>query len=132
MEDKNYELYDKIVGTIVQNVIAESNLSNGDIVLWDLEPYNALDRLYYNVACLVSDIYDKQIYIETTLLNYLKIKMKNRKRKNLHWVWRKHTNLPNECKTSVYIIMEHVRQYYDIPIETFDKINKEYYENTNN
>ena len=64
--------------------------------------------------------------------DYLKFKWKNKKRKNLHWVWRKHTSLPENCKTSVYIIMDYVREYYKIPIETFDKILKEYYENTDN
>ena len=33
-------------------------------------------------------------------IDYLKFKIANKKRKNLHWVWRKHTSLPEECKTS--------------------------------
>lgn len=130
MELKTNKEYDAIVGTIMQNVLAESQRANGKIVLWDFHKDNPTDRLYYYAACLISDIYDKQIYIEMKLFDYLKFKRINKKRKNLHWVWRKHTSLPKECKTSVYIIMDYVRSYYNIPIETFDKINKEYYENT--
>ena len=123
--------YDKIVGTIMQNILAESNIAGGKIVLWDFQPDNAMDRLYYHVACIISDIYNKQIYLEMKLWDYLKFWKANRKRRNLNWVWRKHTNLPEESKTSVYILMEFVREYYQVPVEIFDEINKEYYENTN-
>ena len=125
-------LNDKIVGTIFQNVLAESNMAKNKVVLWDFHPVNSIDRLYYHVACLVSDIYNKDMYLEMKFFDYLKFKWKNKKRKNLHWVWRKHTSLPEDCKTSVYIIMDYVREYYKIPIETFDKILKEYYEDTDN
>ena len=132
MELKTNKEYDKIVGTIFQNVLAESNMAKNKVVLWDFHPVNSIDRLYYHVACLVSDIYNKDMYLEMKFFDYLKFKWKNKKRKNLHWVWRKHTSLPEDCKTSVYIIMDYVREYYKIPIETFDKILKEYYEDTDN
>lgn len=132
MELKTNKEYDQIVGTIFQNVLAESNMAKNKVVLWDFHPVNSIDRLYYHVACLVSDIYNKDMYLEMKFFDYLKFKWKNRKRKNLHWVWRKHTSLPVSYRTSVYIIMDYVRKYYDIPIETFDDILKEYYENTDN
>lgn len=132
MELKTNKEYDQIVGTIMQNVLAESNRAGGKIVLWDFQPTNSIDRLYYHVACIVSDIYDKQVYLEMGFIDYLKFKIANKKRKNLHWVWRKYTSLPEECKTSVYILMDFIREYYNTPIETFDKINKEYYENIDN
>ena len=124
--------YDKIVGTIMQNVIAESNLAGGKVVLWDFHPENAVDRLYYYVACIVADLYDKQMYLEMTLWRFIKFKFKNRKRKNIHWVNRRHTSLPPECQTSVFIIMDCVREFQGIDINIFDDINKEYYENTDN
>ena len=131
MELKTNKEYDKIVGTIMQNVLAESNRTGGKIVLWDFHPVNNIDRLYYYVACLISDIYNKDVYLEMKFWDYLKFRKANKKRKNLHWVWRKHTNIPEEGKTSVYILMDFVRNYYNIPIETFDDILKEYYENAN-
>lgn len=132
MELETNKEYDKIIGTIMQNVLAESNRANGKIVLWDFHPINSIDRLYYHVACLISDIYNEDIYLEMKLWDYLKFRKANKKRKNLHWVWRNHTNLPEESKTSVYILMDFIREYYNISIETFDDILKEYYENTNN
>jgi len=131
MELKTNKEYDAIVGTIMQNVLAESHRADGKIVLWDFQHDQPMDKLYYHAACLISDIYNKQIYLEMKLFDYLKFKKANKKRKNLHWVWRKHNSLPDDCKTSVYIIMDFIRDYYNIPIETFEEINKEYYENTN-
>ena len=131
MELKTNKEYDAIVGTIMQNVLAESHRADGKIVLWDFQQDQPMDRLYYHVACLISDIYNQQIYLEMKLFDYLKFKKANKKRKNLHWVWRKHNSLPDECKTSVYIIMDFIRSYYDIPVKTFEEINKEYYENSN-
>ena len=132
MEFETNKTYDQIVATIMQNVLAESNRANGKIVLWDFHPVNAVDRLYYHVACIVADIYNKDVYLEMKLFEYLKFRFKNRKRKNIHWIWRTHTSLPEECKTSVFILMEFVRNYYDIPMSTYEDILKEYYENTNN
>ena len=132
MEAETNNLYDKIVGTIMQNVIAESNRAGGKIVLWDFHPEYALDRLYYYVACMVADIYKEDIYLEMSLFNYLKFKRTNKKRKNLHWVWRKHTSISTECQTSVYILMDFIREYYDISVDVFNNIVKEYYENTDN
>ena len=120
--------YDQIVGTIMQNIIAETNRANGKVVLWDFQPKSATDRLYYYVACIVADLYDKQIYLEMGLFDYLKFKKANKRRKNIHWVWRKFTLLPEEAKTSVYIIMSYISEYYSISMDIFDKINKEYYE----
>jgi hypothetical protein len=132
MEAETNNLYDKIVGTIMQNVIAESNRADGKVILWDFHPAYGIDRLYYYVACMVADIYKEDIYLEMSLFDYLKFKWKNKKRKNLHWVWRKHTSIPTDCRTSVYILMDFIREYYDIPITIFDDIVKEYYENTDN
>lgn len=124
--------YDQIVSTIMQNVLAESNRANGKIVLWDFHPVNAIDRLYYHVACVVSDIYGKDIYLEMKLFDYLKFRFKNKKRKNLKWVCRSYTSLPEESKTSVFIIMDFIRNYYHIPLSAFEDILKEYYEDTDN
>lgn len=132
MEAETNNLYDKIIGTIMQNVIAESNRAGGKVVLWDFHPEYAVDHLYYYVACIVADIYKEEMYLEMNLFEYLKFKRANKKRKNLHWVWRKHTSLPAECKTSVYILMDFVREFYDISVSVFADIIKEYYENTDN
>lgn len=127
MELKTNQQYDEIIALLMQNVLAESNRAGGQVVLWDFQPSNAIDRVYYHAACNIADIYDKQIYLEMKLWDYLKFKYKNRQRKNLHWVSRKHTNIPAAARTSVYIIVDHVRNYLDIPLSIFDDILKEYY-----
>ena len=120
--------YDEIIAKLMQNILAEANRADGKIVLWDFQPTNTLDRLYYHVACIVADLFEKDIYLEMSFWEYLRFKHKNKNRKNLHWVWRKHTKLPDECKTSIYIIVECVREYFKVPITIFDDILKEYYE----
>ena len=119
--------YDEIVGTIMQNVIAEMNRSDGRIVLWDFQHNQDMDRLYYNIACIVADLYDKQIYLQMPLLQYLKFKYVHRKRKNIHWISRKCKWLKDENKTSIFIIMDFVRAHYGINMTLFKDINEEYY-----
>ena len=119
--------YDEIVGTIMQNVIAEMNRSDGRIVLWDFQHNQDMDRLYYNIACIVADLYDKQIYLQMPLLQYLRFKYVHRKRKNIHWISRKCKWLKDENKTSIFIIMDFVRAHYGINRTLFKDINEEYY-----
>ena len=119
--------YDTIVATIIQNVIAEMNRTNGRIVLWDFQQNQDTDRLYYNVACIVADLSNKDIYIQMPLLQYLKFKLTRRKRKNIHWIGRNCKWLTDDNKTSVYIIMDFVREHYGIDMKVFKDINDEYY-----
>ena len=127
MELETNKQYDEIVGTIIQNVLSQSNFSKGTIVLWDFQLSVSIDRLYYNVACIVADMFDKQIYLQMPFFEYIKFKYKRRKRKNLHWISRKADWISIEAKTSVYIIMDYVREFYDINVQVFEDINNEYY-----
>lgn len=127
--DKETEIeYNRIVGTIMQNVLAERNIAN-KIILWDFQESQPMDRLYFNVTSIVADMGKECMYIQMPLFTYLKMKWKRRKtRKNLHWcgplMARK---LPDKAKTSVYIIMDCVREYYNITPEVFEAINNEFY-----
>lgn len=128
MDTEKQKQYDEIIGTIVQNVLAEYKIA-GKIILWDFQEDKDLDRLYFNVAALVSDIKAEPIYLQMPLFTYLKMKWKRRKtRKNLRYITRwAAQELPEQSKTSVYVLMDFVREYYNIPIETFKEINDEYY-----
>ena len=119
--------YDEIVSKIIQNIINQSTYTNNEIVLWDFKQTKHTDRLYFNVACIVADMFDKQIYLQMPFFEYIKFKYKRRKRKNLHWVGRNAKWVSNEGKTSVYIIMEFIREYFDISEKLFADINNEYY-----
>lgn len=120
--------YDEIIGTIIQNVISERRIA-GKIVLWDFQESQAMDRLYFNVASIVSDMNGEKLYIQAPLLTYLEMKWKRRKsRKNLRWCGPLMARqLPDEAKTSIYIIMDCVREYHDIAFEVFEEINNEFY-----
>lgn len=120
--------YDEIVGTIIQNVLSERSIA-GKIVLWDFQESQAMDRLYFNVASIISDMNGEKLYIQAPLLTYLEMKWKRRKsRKNLRWCGPLSARqLPDDAKTSVYIIMDYIRGYYNEPYEIFEEINSEFY-----
>ena len=119
--------YDEIVTKIVQNIINQSAYADKKIILWDFQQTAPMDRLYYNVACLVADLFDFPIYLQMPFFEYLKFKRKRKTRKNLHWVRRNADWVCAECKTSVYIIMDFIREYFDINPSVFEEINDAYY-----
>ena len=53
--EANNKQYDEIVATIMANVLSERKIA-GKIVLWDFQSNESLDRLYFNVASIVSDM----------------------------------------------------------------------------
>lgn len=127
--DRETEIkYNQIVGTIMQNVLAERNIAN-KIVLWDFQESQPMDRLYFNVASIVADMGKERMYIQMPLFAYLKMKWKRRKtRKNLRWCGPLMSKkLPDKAKTSVYIIVDCVREYYNESYDIFEKINNEFY-----
>lgn len=127
MEDK-FNLYDKIVNSILMNVYSERQRA-GKIVLWDFYPKDDVEMLYYNISAIVSDIEHDYIYLDLGLIDYLKFKWKKRKgRKNLRRLTNRIKNkLPQDSKTSVYILMDYVKSYYNVDMNTLRNINKEYY-----
>ena len=98
--------YDEIVRTIMQNVLAERNIANR-IVLWDFQEEQAMDKLYFNVASIIADIYKENIYLQMPLIPYLKMKWRRRKgRKNLRWIGHFRANqLPEDAKKDIYDII---------------------------
>jgi hypothetical protein len=121
-------LYDEVVATIMSNIIVE-RFRCGKIVLWDFQEDNDWDRLYFNVAAIVADMNHEAIYLQMPYHKYLKMKWRRRKqRKNLRYLysWRAY-NVPPENKTSVYIIMDFVREYHKLPESYFKEINDKYY-----
>ena len=127
--DRETEIkYNQIVGTILQNVLAERNITD-KIILWDFQESQSMDRLYFNVASIVADMGKERMYLQMPFFTYLKMKWKRRKtRKNLRWCGPLMAHkLPDEAKTSVYILMDYVREYHDVSYDTFEKINNEFY-----
>lgn len=120
--------YDTVVGTIMSNVIVERQRC-GKIILWDFQEDNDWDRLYFNVAAIVADMNRELIYLQMPFWEYVKMKWKRRKqRKNLRYLSRSRAeNVPIENRTSIYIIMSFVAEFYNLPQSYFGEINKAYY-----
>ena len=121
--------YNQIVATIMANVLSERKIA-GKIVLWDFQQDSSADRLYFNVASIVSDKEKENIYLQMSFIDYLKLKWQFRKvRRNLRWcsplIARE---LSDESKTSLYLIMDYIRDYYAEPnFDIFKQIQDEFY-----
>ncbi len=129
MEDKaKFGHYDEIVNTILMNVLVERKRCN-KILLWDFTPDLPADKLYFNIAAIVADMNKECIYLNMPFLGYLKFKWKRRKsRKNLRYFGPiRSKRLNNECKTSIYLIMDFVAERMGITHNLFKEINDEYY-----
>ena len=129
MDDKQkYAHYDEVVKTILTNILVERKRCD-KILLWDFNPVDPADRLYFNVAAIVADLNKEPIYLNMPLIDYLLFKWKRRKsRKNLRYFGpNKAAALDNEHKTSVYILMSFIAEQMDIDYALFDEINQEYY-----
>ena len=129
MEDKDkYGRYDEIVNTILRNILVERERC-GKILLWDFNPVDHGDRLYFNVAAIVADLNKEPIYLNMPLFDYLKFKWKRRKsRKNLRYFGPNHAaKLDDEHKTSIYLITDFVCEQLNVSRDLLKEINDTYY-----
>ena len=127
MEDK-YKQYDKVVNTIMINILVERERC-GMFLLYDFNPKDDADILYYNVTTAAADLRKENVYLNMSLLDYIKFR-KNRakKRSNLRWFNPfKMKKLTDEQKTSIYLIMSYIKEQLDIDYTLFGEINNEYY-----
>lgn len=125
---QKYAEYDNVVRTIMTNVLVERERC-GKFLLYDFKGNNGAEKLYFNVTAVAADLRKEAIYMDMPLMTYIKFWLKRRKnRKNLRWLGpiRKH-KLDNEYKTSVYILMDFIREQLNISEELYDDINNEYY-----
>ena len=127
MEDR-YAEYDKVVQTIMTNVLVERERC-GKFLLYDFQPLMDADKLYFNIATVAADLRDENIYLNMPLKDYISFRKKRgKKRRNLRWFGpiQKHF-LEDEHKTSIYIIMEFIKQTLELPSGMFKEINDTYY-----
>ena len=69
MEDK-YTQYDNVVSTIMTNILIERERC-GKYILYDFQPSNDADKLYFNVATIATDLYREKIYLGMPLLDFI-------------------------------------------------------------
>ena len=127
MEDK-YKQYDEVVAVIMRNILVERERC-GKFLLYDFQPLMDADKLYFNVAAIAADLRKEKLYLNMPLKDYIDFRKKRgKKRSNLRWFGPIHKYfLDAEHKTSIYIIMEFVKESLQLPSGMFKEINDEYY-----
>ena len=127
MEDK-YKTYDTVVQTIMTNILVERQRC-GMFLLFDFNPADDADKLYFNICAAAADLRQENMYLNMSLLNYLKFRKKQgKKRSNLRWFNSfQSKKLDNKYKTSIYIIMNYIAETLGIDYKLFKEINDEYY-----
>ena len=127
MEDK-YNKYDEIVQVIMRNILVERERV-GKFLLYDFQPQMDADRLYFNVANVAATMRKEKLYLNMPLKDYIKFRKKRGKKwSNLRWYFPLELRkLDAEYKTSIYIIMEFIKETLELPYNIFKEINDEYY-----
>lgn len=127
MENK-YTQYDNVVKTVMTNILVERERC-GKYILYDFQPSDDADKLYFNVATIAADLNKEKIYLGMPLLDFIFFwKKRRKKRRNLRWfspIQKK--KLSDENKTSVSIIMDFICKELKINYRLFKEINDEYY-----
>ena len=128
MSKEKYAHYDEIVNTIMMNVLVERQRC-GKYLLWDFNPNCDSDRLYFNITAIAADLNREFIWLQMPFIDYIKFKWKRRKtRKNLRYFGPiRQRKLDTEHKTSIYIIMDFIKEHFEITHEMFEEINNAYY-----
>lgn len=127
MENK-YTQYDNVVNTVMTNILVERERC-GKYILYDFQPSNDADKLYFNVAAIAADLNKEKIYLGMPLLDFIFFwKKRRKKRHNLRWlnpIQKK--KISDEDKTSVSIIMDFICVQLKLNYRLFKEINDEYY-----
>lgn len=120
--------YDEVVNTVLINIFVEHKRC-GKYLLWDFNPVDPGDRLYFNITAVAADLDKEFIWLNMPLIDYIKLKWKRRKtRNNLRYFGPiKARKLDNEHKTSVYIIMSFIAEQLKFDYSLFKEINDAYY-----
>ena len=101
----------------------------GKYILYDFQPSDDANKLYFNVAAIAADLNTEKIYLGMPLLDFIFFwKKRRKKRHNLRWlnpIQKK--KLSDEDKTSVSIIMDFICVQLKLNYRLFKEINDEYY-----
>lgn len=126
-EKTKYKIYNNVVSTIMTNILIERE-RNGFFLLYNFNPNNEEDKLYFNITAIAADLRKENIFLNISLFNFLKFKFTHRKRKNLKWFSLfKNRKLNDEFKIDISTLMNFISEQLNISSELFEMINKEYY-----
>lgn len=124
MKDKTIsieEKYDQIVGATFTNLFSFSK--EDDVIVLSNFNHNSKTYLYaYEIAKMVSSIYNKKILLDMPLWKYLLFKMKKENRKiNVGY------NFKHSKQTDTLEMLEYVANAFNEPIGIFSEIYEMYY-----
>ena len=125
--ENNYRKYDEVVNVIMTNILVE-RARCGKYILYDFDETDDANKLYFNVTTVAADLNKEKIYLDMSLLSYIKFwKKRSKKRSNLRWFnWFQKKKL-NKYRTSVDIIMNFICTELNLNYRLFKEINDEYY-----
>lgn len=122
-----YNEYDSIIQTIAINIMIERERS-GNYIISNFNSHYDSHKLFFNVTAVLADLNHEKIYLDMSLLNYLKFRIKRgKKRSNLRWFgpFKKSKLKENVVDTSK--LMNFITVELNLDRDLFKKINDEYY-----
>lgn len=124
---KTIQEYDKIVQTIITNVLVEKERL-GSYIIYKFNPNNNTHKLFFNVTAVAADLNRQPIFLDMSLWSYLRLRIKfGRRRRNLRWFgWRRRQYKLEEI-VPVQELMDFISKEFDINEKMFNDINNEYY-----
>lgn len=127
-KEQLYNEYDSIIQTIATNIIIERE-RNGFYIVNEFEPQYDWCKLFFNVTAVLADLNHEKIYLDMSLLNYLKFRIKRgKKRSNLRWFSPlKKGKIKKDNLVSTFTLMNFIAVSLNIKMELFKEINDEYY-----
>ena len=119
--------YDKIVGSIMGNILSEKNI-NKKIILKGYNDNDPAHKLYLNAAVIISDLSNEPIFINSSFLTFVKLKWRRRKLgKQIRYLKAINLESIDSEITPIDTIIDYVCRTYDIERETMAEINNTYY-----
>ena len=120
-------LYDEVIGSIMGNILSEQSI-NHKIILKDYNDSDPAHKLYLNVAVIISDLSQQPIFINTTFLKLMKLKLRRRKiRKQLRRINDKDLETIGSEVISIDTIIDYVCNAHKIDRPKLTEINNEFY-----
>ena len=120
-KEELYKLYDKVVSATYINI---DNLSDNKIILENYYDKNNNHRFFLEVACMVAYLTGKEIYLQTSFLNILKIRFR-KKNKHIHYISKK--KLTRHKTFDVIKIGLFEAQSFGVENDIFGEIYEAYY-----
>lgn len=119
--EEKYRLFDEIISATYANIFSISKNSN--IILRDFDYKCGTSRTFLEVACMVAYMTNKEIYLQCSLFNFIKARLK-KKNKHIHWINKR----KKISGINIYDVAAHEAVAFKQKIEIFDEIFSAYYE----